>query len=146
MRDSPASSCTTAPKANAILSLNAGSSSIKFALYDTARGSPRLLLGGEIEDIDSEPKFSAKSPDGHILIEQRRPPDNKPDFDELVSTLIGWIDQHLGDNALFAVGHRVVFGGAEHIAPSRVPPALLASMAPENWKQETPEAWIPKKR
>lgn len=128
MRDSPASSCTTAPKANAILSLNAGSSSIKFALYDTARGSPRLLLGGEIEDIDSEPKFSAKSPDGHILIEQRWPPDNKPDFDELVSTLIGWIDQHLGDNALFAVGHRVVHGGPSHAKPALVSDDLFKTL------------------
>lgn len=107
----------------AILTLNNGSSSIKFALYGLARtGRLTPLLNGQLESILSNPRFEAREASGAPLAQEIWPAGA---FADLLHRVIGWIENHLGDVRLAAVGHRVVHGGAAHVRPERVTAALL---------------------
>jgi acetate kinase len=116
--------------ANAVLALNAGSSSIKFSLFEVdAMDSPssRLVSRGEIEGIGSAPHFIARDPAGGVLAEQHWP-DADHAFSSLLEAAMSWAEGHLGADKLVAVGHRVVHGGADHYRPERVTPALLDAL------------------
>lgn len=114
--------------AEAILTLNAGSSSLKFALFETD-GAARLdlALRGEIEEIAAQPRFNARDAHGTILAD-RRWPQAAGDFKALFGQVIGWIEEHVGDDRLIAVGHRVVHGGPDYAGPERVTAALLEAL------------------
>lgn len=114
--------------ADAILTLNAGSSSIKFSLFRVgAAGDLMVALHGQIEEIDAAPHFVAHGAGGTVLAD-RRWPDGRPSFNTLLETVLGWIEAHLGADRLAGVGHRVVHGGPKHHEPERVTPALLAAL------------------
>jgi acetate kinase len=108
----------------AILALNAGSSSLKFALFEIG-ASLGLTAKGKIEKLDSAPHFVAYNATGVTLVEARG---ESSDFASTLEALLNFVDQHLGEVRLCAVGHRVVHGGAAHVAPERVTPALLAAL------------------
>jgi len=111
----------------AILTLNAGSSSLKFALFDHDDGLAETVRG-EIENLGATPHFHAFDTAGKLLAEKFWPPGEKPGFSETLSFLLDFSESHLDNGGLKAVGHRVVHGGAEHIAPARVTPELLAAL------------------
>src|SRR5579875_2742477 len=110
---------------SAILTVNAGSSSIKFALFETG-AALRPVSRGQVEGIGTAPHFIAKAPDGSTLHEQRWT--TAEPSQHLLSTLLDWIDHHLGAESLIGVGHRIVHGGADHIQPARVTPDLLRAL------------------
>jgi acetate kinase len=103
--------------------VNAGSSSIKFALFDTAANLAPTVRG-EIEDLSAEPRLIARDAAGQVLIDKTL----AAGFDLALHTLLDFADAHLGRDGLAAVGHRIVHGGADHIAPEPVTPALLAAL------------------
>ena len=111
--------------ARAVLALNAGSSSLKFALLGTDLSA---VSRGQIEGIGTAPHFEARDPSGTVLAEQRWPEGEAQTHETLLRTLLGWVEDHLGDRSLVAVGHRVVHGGAEHDRPALVDGKLLADL------------------
>jgi acetate kinase len=115
-----------------ILTLNAGSSSLKFALFDEATTiAPMHLVAsvrGEIENLDSAPHMRAYDPAGAVLAERRWPAGLSDSFTVVLGELMAFADAQPGSKALAAVGHRVVHGGADHISPERVTPALLLAL------------------
>jgi len=111
---------------DAILTLNAGSSSLKFALFDIAGDDVRAAITGEIEKLDSAPHLVARDAQGRVFAEKDW--DHAPAFDALVDEILTWAEAHLNGNALVAVGHRMVHGGPDHTAPARVTPALLKAL------------------
>jgi acetate kinase len=114
--------------ADAILTLNAGSSSIKFSLFEvTGPDKLTLVSRGEVEAIGSAPRFFAQDPAGAVLA-RRSWPDPRQDFPSLLEAVIDWAESHLGGDALAAVGHRVVHGGPDYSRPERVTPALLTTL------------------
>lgn len=100
-----------------VLALNAGSSSIKFALFE-ARGL-RRVLHGEVEGIGRSPHFVARDAAGAV-VEDAAWPHGDP-----LGRLLGFIDGHLGGEQLRAVGHRVVHGGTDFTGPVRVTEGVL---------------------
>ena len=117
----------------AILTLNAGSSSIKFALYEMATAGPqRRLSHGQVEGIGGAPHFIARDPAGATLTEHRWPAGVKLDHEALLAPLLSWITTHLGEESLAAVGHRVVHGGERWGQPVLLTPAVIASLAELN--------------
>lgn len=113
----------------AVVSLNSGSSSIKFALYTLdARGGPVLAAGGKIEGIGTAPRLTARDVAGVVVADRTWPADAAPDHGALLETLFAWGVDHLGDHEVIAVGHRVVHGGTAFAAPRRVDPALLDAL------------------
>ena len=112
-----------------IVVINAGSSSVKFALY-AARDdrSPDEIARGEIEGIGTAPHFFAKDKSGALLAEKRWEAGGRAGLHELLKTLIDWIERHLGPGRLIAAGHRVALGGLEHSKPVRIDAAVLEKL------------------
>jgi acetate kinase len=113
------------PTKDRILTLNGGSSSIKFALYDA--GDPlRRILGGGIERIGQ--------PGAVLKVKSRNPSDNvskpvnAPDHVAAVDALMDWIKQDGGGEALTAIGHRVVQGGPKYNEPQRITAQMLEEL------------------
>jgi acetate kinase len=113
----------------ALISLNAGSSSIKFALFrlDTA-GQPAHAVGGTIDAIGTAPHLVARAGDGTVACERRWPHGAAMTHEDLLGTLIGWALAHLGDCQVIGVGHRVVHGGAAFAGAVRIDAAVLAAL------------------
>ncbi|GAB0119938.1 acetate/propionate family kinase [Acidisoma sp. 7E03] len=110
-----------------ILTLNAGSSSIKFALFDAAQNL-RETLRGEIENLSSVPHFHAVDDEGRVLIERRWAPEDNASYPHVLGELIAFAEAHLGEGGLSSVGHRIVHGGAEYSAPVRLDGATVAAL------------------
>lgn len=106
-----------------ILTLNAGSSSLRFALFEDGRPGAALARG-QVESLDAEPHLLAHDAAGAVLAERRWPAATP--FADVLATLLEVAEAHPGADGLAAVGHRIVHGGADHVAPSLVTPALLA--------------------
>jgi acetate kinase len=112
---------------NAVLALNAGSSSLKFALFDAGKKMV-LLSKGEIEEIDTAPHFVARDGEGAPIAETLWSGDPPAGRENLLDSLLNWTDRHLGNSKLIAVGHRVVHGGRDFTAPVLVTDAVLAAL------------------
>ena len=116
--------------AQAVLALNAGSSSIKFALAQIGGATSfQRAINGEIEGIGTRAHMIARSSKAEILAERRWPTRNQPTYEALLDTLLNWIETHMGKNSLAAVGHRVVHGGSRFTTPVRVTPLVLDALA-----------------
>ena len=110
-----------------ILCLNAGSSSLKFALYaEPGTDEPSLLASGKIENIGLEPHLIARDAKGDVLAERRWTKDGTITHETLLEDLLREIEASVGDD-LIAVGHRIVHGGTDYSAPGRVDAPLLAA-------------------
>jgi acetate kinase len=115
-------------KANeAILVLNAGSSSIKLSVFAAGTGDLALVLRGEIEGLYTAPRFVARDPAGRVVAE-RSWHESKLGHDAAVEYLSGFLKHHLADHRIVGVGHRVVHGGLEYAAPVRVGPETLKAL------------------
>lgn len=114
---------------SAVLALNAGSSSLKFALYDASDLSP--LCRGVVEAIgetDAPTHFSVRG-DAAPRLTAGAGPAHDIDHEGAARWLISAIAERLADFVIVAVGHRVVHGGAEFDRPVRVTPEILERLA-----------------
>ncbi len=114
-----------------VLTLNAGSSSLKFALFDvnaTSEGEMLATARGQIEGLEEAPHLLAHDATGAVLAEQHWQAGIPRPFTTVLDALLAFAEAHLGDAGLAAVGHRIVHGGAKHITPARVTPALLTDL------------------
>ena len=110
---------------NAALVLNAGSSSLKFALFRLAGG--KKLVQGQVEGIGVHPHFVAFDA-GHAKIDEWQHAGAAESHEALLEQLLTWVDAHLAAARLVCVGHRVVHGGAEFSAPVRITTEILAKL------------------
>lgn len=110
----------------AVLAVNAGSSSIKFALYVVAADGALNLLSRGVLDRGDEPRLTIKTADGKLLADRRLPEKRTPEAD--FSELLGWIEGASGGDALIGVGHRVVHGGREYGRPLRLTPEVIGAL------------------
>ncbi len=110
-----------------ILTLNAGSSSVKFALFAADAGLATIARGA-VESLHEAPHFSARDASGASIVEKRWASGEALDFAAALHGILDFAESHLGPDGLVAVGHRVVHGGATHIAPERVTPELVAAL------------------
>ena len=108
-----------------ILTVNGGSSSIKFALFEA--GNPlRRILGGEIERIGL-PAATLKMK-GLTPADNFTHPVSAPDYTAAVGVLVDWIEKRGGRDALTAVGHRVVHGGPKYSQPERITSKMVEEL------------------
>ena len=101
-----------------ILTLNSGSSSIKFALY-TATPEPSRLLSGVISGLGTTPGFSARGASGEALSADGfgLGGDRKLTHETALHQLFDWLPAHQESLQVAAAGHRVVHGGMHYAAP-----------------------------
>jgi acetate kinase len=71
-----------------ILTLNAGSSSLKFAIFDGTATGLKARVRGEIEDLDAAPHLLARDTDGSVLAERRWPTGTTLPFAVALDTLL----------------------------------------------------------
>jgi acetate kinase len=108
-----------------ILTINGGSSSIKFALFE-AGDSLRRILAGEIERIGL--------PEASLRVKGVDPADSfsrsvkAPDHTAAVDVLMDWIEERGGRDTLAAVGHRVVHGGPKYSEPQRITAEMVEEL------------------
>jgi len=113
-----------------VLTINGGSSSIKFAVYElgAADEAPRRMLAGQLDRVGQ--------PDTRLLVHDSTDSANAPssqpvaaaDQPAAVRFLLNWLARQPVFAAVEAIGHRVVHGGPAHQQPELVTPALLADL------------------
>ncbi|TPK47415.1 MULTISPECIES: acetate/propionate family kinase [unclassified Mesorhizobium] len=102
---------------SAILALNAGSSSLKFGLFEAgSQEGPVLTVSGAFEDLDDEPSLVAKDASGKSIFKRAVKPASPP-VEVLLRDLFDVLDPHLAQAPLSAVGHRIVHGGKRFSTP-----------------------------
>jgi len=113
---------------DAILALNAGSSSIKFALYARRPNTadPFPIADGEIEGIGDAPRLTIREMTGETAVKRELPAGS--DHEKLLHLVLEWIDDHLDGRSLMAVGHRVVHGGTDFSAPILTDETILSRL------------------
>jgi len=111
----------------ALLTLNAGSSSLKASLFEVDTREIRLALSGEVTGIGTAPRFHVRGPAADSADDRLWPGADTP-FEDILGAVLAWAEAHLGAGALMAVGHRVVHGGRDHVRPERVTGDLIAAL------------------
>jgi acetate kinase len=110
------------------LVLNAGSSSLKFCIFQRPRSERwNLAARGQIEGIGTSPRLIVKD------AESRRIADDLLDSEvrdgaAAVSSLAGWLRANYGGARVLGVGHRVVHGGAKFVGPTIVNLQVLVDL------------------
>jgi acetate kinase len=108
-----------------ILTINGGSSSIKFALFE-AGDLLRRIFEGDIERIGL--------PEATLRVKSLNQADNfarsvsAPDHTAAVSALMDWFEERSGRDTLTAVGHRVVHGGPKYSQPQRITSEMVEEL------------------
>src|SRR5262245_2031158 len=111
-----------------ILVVNAGSSSVKFQVFDADRGNElERLIKGQMSGIGTRPRLKAEATDGSLLIDQSYPPNDVADVATALAVAGSWLRQ-TQNLALVAVGHRVVHGGPQFDRPVLVDKGVLAQL------------------
>lgn len=101
-----------------ILTLNAGSSSLKFALFEFAEPDKLALVSrGNIERPDTRPIPVEVDPGDATFAGRRRPTGVRAGDEEILAGLIKGAEKEGGGGKVVAVGHRVVHGGMEFASP-----------------------------
>ena len=111
----------------AILVLNAGSSSLKFQIFGLEAGAPEMQVKGQIDGIGTRPEFKARDRAGTGLADRVLAPDEARDLPFATRFLRGWLSGLTGFT-LRAIGHRVVHGGTDYAAPVRIDADVLARL------------------
>ena len=111
-----------------ILTLNAGSSSIKFALFAAAAPPARTpLVAGQVEGIGARPMLRARDAAGKTLAERELVlAKDAPHFSAL-AFLVSWLQDN-ASRRIAAAGHRVVHGATRYAQPVRIDDAVIAAL------------------
>jgi acetate kinase len=112
---------------DALLVLNAGSSSLKFSVFLNEE-PPRPLLRGQLEGLLTQPRFAARNATG-VIGEKEWPSGTKLGHQGAIEFLFMWgRGGALGDHRIVATGHRVVHGGMKFTAPALMNAETLAEL------------------
>ncbi len=100
-----------------LLTLHAGSSSIKFALFEARAQKLQRLATGQVEGLGEQAHFSVSTTEGE---RQQRPLDasaGPADHPLALQAVLEWLRQDYPNREVATVSHRVVHGGASHVEP-----------------------------
>jgi acetate kinase len=110
----------------AIAVINAGSSSIKFALYADG-GEGNLLFRGQMEKLGVAPRLHITDAIGEVLVDREWAPDAIDHHDGAQVVLHTSIEL-LAGRKVSGIGHRVVHGGTKYHAPTRIDPEVMREL------------------
>ena len=121
---------------DAILVVNAGSSSVKFQIFDVETGAePQRLVKGQLDGIGTLPRLRVEASDGAQLIDKSYAAEQVADVPAAIAATGDWL-QETQTVKLVAVGHRVVHGGPEYDRPVVVDANVLVRL--ERYTQLAP--------
>jgi acetate kinase len=113
---------------NSILTLNAGSSSVKFALFD-GDNDLALNLKGQVDGIGSDARMKIKQADGSVVVERDLEEGKIQSPSDALTTVIDELRAIAPDAKVQAVGHRIVHGGVHFEGPVLLDDAVLETLA-----------------
>jgi len=111
-----------------LLVLNAGSSSIKFSLFEVGEraATPALLVRGEVDGLGARPRFVAQDKAGARVADDQLAAGAT--HDDAFGTMLAWIEARTAGAEVIAAGHRVVHGGVGYASPVRVTPEVMQEL------------------
>ncbi len=111
-----------------ILVVNAGSSSVKFQVFELASGNTlRRLIKGQIDGIGTRPRLRAQAADQSVLMDQSYGPEQVTDVGAALGVAGAWL-REVHQLHPVAVGHRIVHGGPEYDRPVLIDQDVLAHL------------------
>src|SRR5215831_11550398 len=113
---------------DAIVVLNAGSSSIKFSLFVVGAADLTVEVRGQIESLLTAPHFVALDAVGRTVAEKSWPKNKRLGHEEAVDHLVHFLEEELAEHRLAGIGHRVAHGGLDYPAPVRVNGRVLKDL------------------
>jgi acetate kinase len=115
--------------ADHVVTLNAGSSSIKFGLFATAARLPRLVASGQVDGIGADMWFRARDQERTATTERDLADLPRGDGHRVaIDVILHWIERSFPDARVGAIGHRVVHGGPDFAGPVLVTPEVFARL------------------
>ena len=113
---------------DAIVVLNAGSSSIKFSLFAHVGDDLDLTVRGQAEALQTTPRFVAKSARGDTLSTRAWPEGTPLDHADALEHIVAVLREHAQGLSLKGLGHRVVHGGMKYAQPMRMDRRVLQDL------------------
>ncbi len=115
---------------DAILVVNAGSSSIKFQLFEIGAGDAlERLLRGQIDGIGVRPRLIARGSQSEVLVEESLASTVVPDLPAALQRVVEFLRSQLGGKLPIAIGHRVVHGGSKFSEPTVVTQSVIDELS-----------------
>ncbi|MCV6639144.1 acetate/propionate family kinase [Candidatus Albibeggiatoa sp. nov. NOAA] len=112
-----------------ILVINAGSSSIKFAIYTLSSANTlQAIYHGMAEGIGVKPHFFVKNQTNEAIVDCAVSDERGQSHIGMLSVLLDWLDTHNEEQTLLAVGHRVVHGGDTFRSPVVIDDDVIAKI------------------
>ena len=115
------------PAGGCIAVLNAGSSSVKFALYE-AGDTGALLFRGQVEQLGLAPRMKVVDAEGETVT-RRRWTNDQLDHRRATEEILKLGRELLAGRPVLGIGHRVVHGGTRFDAPARIDAEVLKYLA-----------------
>lgn len=113
---------------DAILVLNAGSSSIKFELFEVVGGEAQPRLEGQMEGIGASPRLTARDAERRVLADHRWAGPDVADHATALDLIARDLRPAVAGHRIIAVGHRVVHGGPDFVDPVIVDEAVMQQL------------------
>jgi acetate kinase len=113
---------------DAILVVNAGSSSLKFQIFEVAGTRLERRIRGQMDGIGTRPLLRAKAADATVLVDRSYEPGVVKDLPAAITETRVWL-QSLEGITLRAIGHRVVHGGPDFAQPILIDHDILDKLA-----------------
>jgi acetate kinase len=111
-----------------ILTINAGSSSLKFALFDAEVLA--TVASGQIEGIGAVPKLSFRNGAGEsILADALKDRRSIGNHAQAMDVVLSMLDEHIAGAQVAGIGHRVVHGGRDFDAPVVINERIIERLA-----------------
>ena len=111
-----------------ILTINAGSSSLKFALFDLNGRRPVLQAKGQVETLDTAPHCILKSSTGEVIENKMLPKHAHGEHVEALLHVVDVLKGHVPGINILAIGHRVVHGGPDYSEPLILTEDVIADL------------------
>jgi acetate kinase len=111
--------------AELVVTLNAGSSSVKFALFAADAEWPRLMVCGAVEGLGARPRFRVDVVDGKA---SERKLATTLNHRQAIAAIFKWVEDFYPAATVSAIGHRVVHGGLRFSAPAIIDAETLAEL------------------
>jgi acetate kinase len=115
---------------DALLVVNAGSSSIKFSVFAVAASELALVFRGHVSGIDTAPQFRVRDASDRQLVDDHwdRLPTGQG-HSRAIERIAAWLRGEFGDDDILGIGHRVVHGGPDYDRAVLIDDAVVENLA-----------------
>lgn len=114
---------------DSVLVINAGSSSLKFALFRVAADDgPQAVVRGKLDDLGRWPRLTAQDGAGNVLVEREHAPAEVRTAEDAIRIASAWLRERFEEVSPAVVGHRVVHGGTEYSRPVLIDVAMIDTL------------------